>query len=346
MFQSFRTSPFARVSPTLSLSYTQNTYVQKIKKTFISLLFCEAEKSGWGCKTQQREANSERDEWTVQGKHKRGGGSGWWGGGGNSHQYEPEEQIKRQQKRNWLGIKATDSKNFQLQVQRKDGMMMGSPLGEVGRGNMGHSEEDHQPQFQAQIKAEDFILCPFQCIWHQPSVQWWVGEGAWSCVLRLFLDQLAWRSVGNRTPTAWKGESETDAITLTLLILSCGRPSPPPPTHPPPIHMTSGAFNPPPRHQTCASSSSSSSSPWWQPGQVAKSVSHSRAATRQHHRQQLPPSRGAAWQPHGNRMVQSRYTTTGTRGCQESGPGGVYDNTHMFEFKKEKTNPGFWSGLT
>lgn len=55
------------------------------------------------------------------------------GGGGDSHQSEPEEQIKRQQKRHWLGIKATDSKNFQFQVQRKDGTMMGSPLGEVGK---------------------------------------------------------------------------------------------------------------------------------------------------------------------------------------------------------------------
>lgn len=47
--------------------------------------------------------------------------------------------------------------------------------------------------------------------------------------------------------------------------------------------------------------------------QVAKPVSQSIVATRQHHRHQLPHSRGAAWQPHGNHMVQSGYTTTGTR---------------------------------
>ena len=52
-------------------------------------------------------------------------------------------------------------------------------------------------------------------------------------------------------------------------------------------------------------------------GQVAKPVSQSTVATRQHHRHQLPHSRGAAWQPHGNHMVQSGYTTTGTREGQE-----------------------------
>lgn len=40
-------------------------------------------------------------------------------------------------------------------------MMMGSPLGEVGWGNIGYSEEDHRPQFQPQIKAKDFILSVF-----------------------------------------------------------------------------------------------------------------------------------------------------------------------------------------
>ena len=52
-------------------------------------------------------------------------------------------------------------------------------------------------------------------------------------------------------------------------------------------------------------------------GQVAKPVSQSTVATRQYHRHQLPHSRGAAWQPHGNHMVQSGYTTTGTREGQE-----------------------------
>lgn len=56
-------------------------------------------------------------------------------------------------------------------------------------------------------------------------------------------------------------------------------------------------------------------------GQVAKTVTHGTAATRQYHRHQLPHSRGAAWQPHGNRMVQSLYTTTGTRVCQGGEPG-------------------------
>lgn len=51
--------------------------------------------------------------------------------------------------------------------------------------------------------------------------------------------------------------------------------------------------------------------------QVAKPVSQSTVATRQYHRHQLPHSRGAAWQPHGNHMVQSGYTTTGTREGQE-----------------------------
>lgn len=53
-------------------------------------------------------------------------------------------------------------------------------------------------------------------------------------------------------------------------------------------------------------------------GQVAKPVSHDTIATWQHHRHQLPHSRGAAWQPHGNHMVQSGYTSTGTRAGQKS----------------------------
>lgn len=52
-------------------------------------------------------------------------------------------------------------------------------------------------------------------------------------------------------------------------------------------------------------------------GQVAKPVSQSTVATRQYHRHQLLHSRGAAWQPHGNHMVQSGYKTTGAREGQE-----------------------------
>lgn len=40
--------------------------------------------------------------------------------GENSHQYEPEQQIKRQQKRNWLGIKATNSKYIQVEERLTD----------------------------------------------------------------------------------------------------------------------------------------------------------------------------------------------------------------------------------
>ncbi len=105
-------------------------------------------------------------------------------------------------------------------------------------------------------------------------------ESALCPAITYFIAAHLWLSI----PAAWQAE-----------------PSPPAsPVPPPPFLLT-------PFHTMLAARA----------GQVAKPVSQSTVATRQYHRHQLPHSRGEAWQPHGNHMVQSEYTTTGTRVGQE-----------------------------
>lgn len=88
-------------------------------------------------------------------------GEAGWGGGGTAISMSQRNKLKDNKRETGWVSKPPTARTSSFRFR---GMMMGSPLGEVGWGNIGYSEEDHQPQFRPQIKAEDFILCPFLCI--------------------------------------------------------------------------------------------------------------------------------------------------------------------------------------